>query len=133
MLHKLDEIITVTGQIDPAAVPSIAAQGFRLIINNRPDGEQPGQPLGDALAAAAQRAGLEYIAIPIDQSGFSPAQVAAMATALAKADGPVLAFCRSGTRSTFAWALARLSEGADFNELAAKAMAAGYDISPLDR
>ena len=63
--------------------------------------------------------------------GFTAAQIEAMAAALAEADGPVLAFCRSGTRSTLLWALARGRAGEDAAALAAKAEAAGYDLSPI--
>lgn len=109
----------------------IAAQGFAVIINNRPDGEAPGQPGGADVAAAAEAAGLAYHAIPVGQQGFAEAQVSAMRAALADAQGPVLAYCRSGTRSTCLWALAAAAEGAPFDPLQEKARAAGYDLSPL--
>jgi uncharacterized protein (TIGR01244 family) len=63
--------------------------------------------------------------------GISQPQVAQMVDALAQAEGPVLAFCRSGTRSTYLWALARARLGDDAEELSAKAAAAGYDLSPI--
>lgn len=131
MFRKIDDSISVAGQIGTDQVAQAAAQGFRMIVNNRPDDEQPGQPSGDEIRAAAEAAGLAYRAIPITHAGFSPNQVTAMREALAAADGPVLAFCRSGTRSTFVWALARGAEGEDGEALAAKAAAAGYDISPI--
>jgi len=133
MFRKLDDSISVAGQIAPADIADAAAQGFAMIINNRPDGEQPGQPGGDEMAAAARAAGLDYRAIPITHAGFSDDQVAAMRDALDAARGPVLAFCRSGTRSTFAWALAQLAAGEDPATLQAKAANAGYDIAPLLR
>lgn len=131
MFRTLDDTISVFGQIAPADVAEAKALGFTTIINNRPDGEQDGQPAGAEIEAAAKAAGLAYVAIPVDHSGFSEAQVSAMAEALAAADGPVLAFCRSGTRSTFLWALANASLGADGDSLVAKAANAGYDISPI--
>lgn len=131
MFRRIDDSISVAGQIGTDQVAQAAAQGFRMIVNNRPDEEQPGQPSGDEIRAAAEAAGLAYRAIPITHAGFSPNQVTAMREALAAADGPVLAFCRSGTRSTFVWALARGAEGEDGEALAAKAAAAGYDISPI--
>jgi uncharacterized protein (TIGR01244 family) len=133
MFRKLDDSISVAGQIAPADIADAAAQGFAMIINNRPDGEQPGQPGGDEMAAAARAAGLDYRAIPITHAGFSDDQIAAMRDALDAARGPVLAFCRSGTRSTFAWALAQLAAGEDPATLQAKAANAGYDIAPLLR
>jgi len=131
MFRKLDPHISVAGQIAPEDVAAAAAQGFTTIVNNRPDGEQPGQPAGAEIAAAAAAAGLAYHAIPVDHSGFREEQVAAMLDALGTAPGPVLAFCRSGTRSTYLWALARARMGEDAEMLAAKAAGAGYDLSPL--
>ena len=131
MFRALDPTISVFGQIEPEDVAAAKAQGFTAIINNRPDDEQPGQPAGAAIEAAARAAGLGYVAIPVDHSGFAEWQVSAMADALEKADGPVLAFCRSGTRSTYLWALARHSLGDDGEALIAKAAGAGYDLSPI--
>ena len=131
--RPLDDTIAVAGQIQPADVAEAAAAGYRLIVNNRPEGEEPGQPTGTEIAAAAQAASLAYVAIPVDHSGFGEAQVTAMREALAGAEGPVLAFCRSGTRSTFLWALARASEGDAPAELAEKAADQGYDLRPLFR
>jgi uncharacterized protein (TIGR01244 family) len=131
MFRTLDDTISVFGQITPQDVDEAKALGFTTIINNRPDGEQDGQPAGSEIEAAAKAAGLAYVAIPVDHSGFSEAQVTAMAEALGAADGPVLAFCRSGTRSTFLWALASAWNGAEGDALVAKAANAGYDISPI--
>lgn len=131
MFLKLDDGISVAGQITPEHVAIAKAQGVVAIINNRPEGEQPGQPTGDAIRTAAEAAGLAYTAIPVDHSGFRQDQVDAMTQALAAADGPVLAFCRSGTRSTWLWALARATAGADVETLIAKAGAQGYDLTGL--
>lgn len=131
MFRTLDDRISVFGQITRDDVAAAKAQGFTMIINNRPDGEQDGQPTAAEIGAAAREAGLAYAAIPVDHSGFSEEQVAAMADALAAADGPVLAFCRSGTRSTFLWALASARRGEDGDQLIAKAANAGYDLSPI--
>lgn len=131
MFRTLDDRVSVWGQITPAEVAEAAAAGFAAIVNNRPDGESPDQPAGAEIAAAARAAGLAYVAIPVDHSGFPEARVAAMAEALEAADGPVLAFCRSGTRSTFLWALARARLGDDRDALIAKAARAGYDLGPI--
>jgi uncharacterized protein (TIGR01244 family) len=131
MFRKLDDSISVAGQISLDDIADAAAQGFTFIINNRPDGEQPGQLSAAEIGAAAKAAGLRYAEIPITHAGFREDQVAAMTDALAGAGGPVLAFCRSGTRSTFVWALARARMGDEPAELAAKAANAGYDISPI--
>ena len=130
-LRRIDDSISVAPQIAPGDVPALAEAGFAFVINNRPDAEEPGQPGGEAMRAAAQAAGIGYAAIPVTHAGFSSAQVEAMAEALEAADGPVLAYCRSGTRSCTLWALAEASRGGDPGELTAKAASAGYDISGI--
>lgn len=130
--RKLSDSISASPQITVDDVADAANQGFTMVINNRPDGEDLGQPDGNTIAAAAKAHGLEYLAIPIDHSGFSEPQIDAMSDALASADGgKVLAYCRSGTRSTFLWALARAQAGDDPEAIAAAARAGGYDVSPM--
>ncbi len=131
MFRQLDETVWASPQIGVDDVAAAAAQGFALIVNNRPEGESDDQPAGEEIAAAARAHGLGYVAIPVTHAGFSEPQVAAMAGALDGARGPVLAYCRSGTRSTLLWALAQASGGADPGELAAKAGTAGYDLAPV--
>jgi uncharacterized protein (TIGR01244 family) len=131
MFRKLDDAVSVAGQISVDDVAEAARQGFTAIVNNRPDDEQPGQPSGAEIEAAAKANGLSYRAIPITHAGFSTNQVDAMVEALSAAEGPLLAFCRSGTRSTLVWALARGRMGDDPAELSAKAEAAGYDLTPV--
>ena len=131
MFRKLDDSISVSPQITPAQVAEAARLGFTAIINNRPEGEEPGQPSG-AEIAAAEAAGLAYVEIPITHAGFTQEQVDAMAEALQSAQGPILAYCRSGTRSTFVWALARgRMLGDDTQSLVEKAAQAGYDLGPI--
>jgi len=130
MFPRIDDATFVAGQIGPEDVAEAAALGVTMIVNNRPDGEEPGQPPSAEIEAAARAAGLDYHHVPV-VGGIAPEQVAAMATALEEADGTVLAFCRSGTRSTYLWALARKAQGADGAALIAQAEAAGYDLSPL--
>lgn len=129
-IRKIDERISVSPQIDPADVTELAAQGFAAIINNRPDGEEAGQPEGAAVRLVAETMGMAYTAVPV-AGGFSHAQIDAMRAALDAAAGPVLAFCRSGTRSTNLWALAEAKAGGDADEIVAKAAAAGYDLAGL--
>ena len=130
MLRRIDEKTLVAGQIRPEDLAAVKAQGVTMVVNNRPDGEEPGQPTSAEMEAAARAAGLDYRHVPVG-SGFSADQVAAMRAALEEANGPVLAFCRSGTRSTFLWALARSEAGDSAEELMAKAEAAGYDLRPI--
>ena len=131
MFRTLDDKVSVFGQLAPEDVAEAARQGFTTLVNNRPDDEAPDQPPGAVIEAAAQAAGLDYFAIPVDHSGFADWQVDAMAQVLDEADGPVLAFCRSGTRSTYLWAFASAQLGADGDTLVAKAANAGYDISGI--
>jgi uncharacterized protein (TIGR01244 family) len=131
-VRKLDETVLVAGQIRPGDVATLEGEGVTMIVNNRPDGEEPGQPPGAGIEAVARAAGIEYRHIPV-AGGFSKAQVVAMAEALEASAGKTLAFCRSGTRSTFLWALARAQAGDEPQEIAAKAAAAGYDLTPILR
>ncbi|WP_375392135.1 TIGR01244 family sulfur transferase [uncultured Sphingomonas sp.] len=130
-LRPLNDRVAVAPQIDPEDMAAIKAAGFVAVVNNRPDDEEPGQPGGEAIRAAAAAAGLGYQAIPVTHAGFSHPQLDAMAAALAAADGPVLAYCRSGTRSCNLWALAAAKAGRDPALLVAQAAAAGYDLSGL--
>lgn len=126
----LNDKVWVSGQVAPEAVAEIAARlGLKRIVNNRPDGEEPGQPDSDSLRAAAAQAGLDYVAAPI-RGMPDAAAVQAVADALAD-HAPTLLFCRSGMRSAAAWAMAERLRGADADDVRAKAGAAGYDLSRL--
>ena len=131
MFTKLSDQVWVSAQITLADVAEAAGQGITLIINNRPEDESPDQTPGEAIAAAASGAGLVYVAIPVGHGGFSEPQVTAMAKALDGAKGPVLAYCRSGTRSTLLWSLVQASRGVDPESIALQAAKAGYDIAPV--
>ncbi|UYV16127.1 TIGR01244 family sulfur transferase [Porphyrobacter sp. ULC335] len=129
--RRLTENILVSQQITAEDVAAAAGLGVNLIVNNRPDGEEPSAPQGDEIAAAAAAAGMNYVAIPIGHSGFSEPQVDAMIAALEQAEGPILAYCRSGTRSTLLWALAAAKQGENPDTIARTAAQAGYDVSPI--
>ncbi len=131
MFRQLDEKIFVSPQIEAADVAEAKAQGVTLIINNRPDGESPSEPQGAEIEAAAHAVGLDYVAIPVGHGGFSQPQVDAMAAALDGASGKTLAYCRSGTRSTLLWSLARARAGDAPQTLHEKANGAGYDLTPV--
>ncbi len=130
MLIPLTDRVAVAPQLGPDDLGGLVAAGYRTVVNNRPDGEAPGQPGDSTMAAAAAAAGLAYHAIPIDHSGFGPAQVEAMAAALA-GEGKLVAYCRSGSRSAHLWALAEAKRGGDPDMLIDAAAAGGYDISML--
>ncbi|MEG3162165.1 TIGR01244 family sulfur transferase [Sphingomonas sp. LB2R24] len=128
MIRHINESISVAPQIAVEQVADIAAAGFKTIVNNRPDDEDAGQPSGDAIRTAAEAAGLKYVSIPVTHAGFSHPQIDAMTQALTDSDGPVLAYCRSGTRSCNLWALAAAKAGRNPNLLLAQAEDAGYDL-----
>jgi len=128
--HQLDERVFVSGQIQPGDMAEIAALGVTTIVNNRPDGEEPGQPSGDEIADAADAAGLAYRDVAVS-GGIEPGHVEAMAAVLDDAEGKLLLYCRSGTRSAFLWAVAQRGSGLSGEEVIARAAAAGYDLSPL--
>lgn len=131
MLKQLDDRTLVAGQLRPDQLEEARRHGVTMVVNNRPDGEEPGQPLAAEVQQAAEAAGLAYRHIPIAR-GIGPAEVDAMREAIhAAEDGKLLAFCRTGTRSTYAWAVAKRQDGADAEELRRCARQAGYDLGPV--
>lgn len=131
MFRKVTDQVFASPQIEVDAVEEAQKLGIRLIINNRPEDESEDQTPGAQIEEAARKAGIDYLAIPVTHAGFSEAQVKAMVQALEKADGPILAYCRSGTRSTLLWSLAEASRGGNPQKIAANAAKAGYDVSPV--
>lgn len=130
-IRGLDAYVSVSGQIDEGGLSDLLAAGVRLVINNRPDDEEPGQPSGDHLEAAATAIGLKYAALPIRGLPDTD-QAERFAALLAAEPGRVHAFCRSGMRSSACWAMARVGEGSLTPEAAREtALAAGYDLSRL--
>ena len=129
--RTIDQQFFAAPQISVDDVALAAAQGIVLIVNNRPDGEDPGAPQGAAIAAAAAAHGVRYVAIPVTHAGFSHAQIDALAAAMAESDGPVLAYCRSGTRSTNLWALTRAKLGDAPDDVCTKAASVGYDLAAI--
>jgi sulfide:quinone oxidoreductase len=99
--------LSVTGQITPDQLAQIAAQGFRAVICNRPDGEEPGQPPFSQIEQAARAAGLETRYLPISHSDLTDAKASAFAKLLTDLPSPVLAYCRSGMRSATLWSMAQ--------------------------
>lgn len=131
MFRQLSDRVFASPQIGLEEVAEAARMGIGLIVNNRPEGESDDQVPGSEIESAARAAGLDYVAIPVTHAGFSEGQMKAMAAALTSTDKPVLAYCRSGTRSTLLWALAQASQGKQPDELAAAAAQAGYDLTPI--
>ena len=120
----------VAPQLAPEDMAEAASRGFKFIINNRPDGEAANQPSAANMEQAALAAGLGYVYIPVS-GGPGPDQVQAVREALRRADGPVLAFCRSGTRSIITWSLGRAQGGTSRQDLIDLAAEAGYDLSAI--
>ena len=131
MMRQLDERCSVSGQVAPDEVAGLADQGVTLIVNNRPDGEESGQPLSIEVEQAARSAGIDYRFVPI-MRGIGPADVEAMQEAIEVAgDGKMLAFCRSGTRSALALALAWRRNGAEPDQVIERLEQAGFDPAPI--
>ena len=131
MIRQLDDKVMVSGQVAPHEVAGLAEQGVTVLVNNRPDGEEPGQPLASEIEEAAAAAGISYRFVPILR-GIGPADVEEMQTALRQAEGgKMLAFCRSGTRSALAVGLAQREEGASAEEVQERLVSAGFDPGPI--
>lgn len=130
--RPLDSKVLVSGQISADDMEEARRHGVTMIVNNRPDDEGPGQPHSAEIEAAAEAAGLDYHHIPIAR-GLGPAQIEEMGSALSElGDGKMLAFCRSGMRSTLAWAVASREQGASRDEIESKAEGAGFSLGAVD-
>ena len=131
MIRELDARTLVSGQIAAHEVAGLASDGVTVLVNNRPDGEEPDQPLASDIEAAAEAAGITYRFVPIIR-GIGPADIDSMCEALRQASGgKLLAFCRSGARSAYTVALARRREGTSADEVQNTLTQAGFDPSPI--
>jgi len=131
-LRRLTDDFAVSPQIAEDELNEIASAGFRSVLCNRPDGEEPGQPGYDSIAEAARAAGLEARSVPILSGMITPESVEEFRAALDEMPKPILAYCRSGTRCTMLWAMARHGQ-MDAAEIERRAAEAGYDVSGLLR
>ena len=123
--------LSVAGKLDRDDIEALADAGVRTIVNNRPDDEDPGQLPAAEARRLAEAHGIAYHHIPVTAASLSRADIDAFAAVLGSAPQPVVAHCRSGTRSTLLWALARMREGADPFALVAEAARHGIDIAAL--
>lgn len=124
--------IDTGAQVDGASLQEIAAMGYRAVINNRPDGEEPGQMTMAGAKAQAEALGLEYHFLPVTSSTIGKADVEAFDALLARAGKPLLAHCRTGTRVYLLYgAVQVLKHGADTDALVAEAASRGFDIKSL--
>ncbi len=127
--RKVTDDFSVAPQIALADIPRAAAEGFKMIINNRPDGESPDQPTSAEIEAEALKAGLAYAYVPV-RGGPTAEQVRQEQALIAGAPGPVLAYCRSGTRSIVTWSIGQALDGQRTRpELVELGVRAGYDLS----
>ncbi|MBI4923784.1 MAG: TIGR01244 family phosphatase [Devosia nanyangense] len=129
-VKRINDHVSVSPQISPEDMPALKAAGFTTVINNRPDGEAPGQPSSATMQAAAAAAGLGYHFIPLGREGVSPEMVEETKAVLEGSIGPVFCYCRSGTRSTTLWALSQAGK-MPAQEIVSAAAHAGYDMSHL--
>jgi uncharacterized protein (TIGR01244 family) len=130
-LMELAPGLIAAGALTRDHIEALAAAGTKVIINNRPDSEDPGQLDADEARRLCAAHGIAYHHIPFVGATLTAAHVDAMAAALKAANGPVVAHCRSGTRSTMVWALTRVREGEDPAALVALGARNGVDISGL--
>lgn len=129
---KISARLSVASQITPADIPALKSQGYRSIICNRPDGEGADQPSFGEIEQAANSAGIETKFIPIAQGIVRESDAAAFGAALAEMPAPVLAYCRSGTRSATLWSLAQ-ADAMTVPDILAATQSAGYDMSGVVR
>ncbi|MAS41513.1 MAG: TIGR01244 family phosphatase [Porticoccaceae bacterium] len=122
--------LAVASQITPADVAQIAAEGYAVIINNRPDGEEPGQPTAAEVETAARAAGLSYVHQPVVGANITPADVETFGRLIEATPGKILAHCRTGTRCTMLWLLSQAGKQ-PADALLARAREAGYDLEVL--
>jgi len=124
---KLTESLAVAAQITPLEVAQVAAAGYRVLINNRPDGEEASQPKSADIEAAAAAVGLEYYHMPVNALNFPGEEFTAMCQLMADEDKPVLAFCRTGTRCANLWVASKTGE--EREAAISEARQLGFDLS----
>jgi uncharacterized protein (TIGR01244 family) len=129
-VKRINDHVSVAPQIRPEDLASLKAMGFTAVVNNRPDGEAPDQPSSALMQDAAKAAGLDYYFIPLGRDGVSAEMVEQTRSVLEGSSGPVLCYCRSGTRSTTLWALSQAGT-MPADEIVDAAGRAGYDMSHL--
>jgi sulfide:quinone oxidoreductase len=129
-IRPIDDQIAVAPQITPDDIAELARLGFKTLVANRPDGEEPGQPAMADIEAAAREHGLKWVYQPVASGNILDSDVDRFDGMIREADGPVLAFCRTGTRCTVLWALSS-ARHASVEDVVSKARNAGYDISGL--
>ena len=131
-IRRISDDLSVGPQIAIGDLQTLAENGFRAVICNRPDGEGADQPVFQEIERAAQAAGLEARYVPVTAGKVGDDDVAAFAEAMRDLPGPVLAYCRTGTRSTTLWSLSQAGKQ-PVADILASADAAGYDMAGVAR
>src|SRR6056297_2008301 len=131
-IRRITEGLSVGPQITPDDIPALKEAGFRSIIDNRPDAEGPDQPGHEEMRVAAEKAGMEFRYLPVTPGKVTDETAEAFGNALTELPGPVLAYCRTGTRSATLWSLAS-ADRLDPSEILSKTKAAGYDMAGVVR
>ncbi|HCA36460.1 MAG TPA: TIGR01244 family phosphatase, partial [Gammaproteobacteria bacterium] len=129
-LMRVNESLSVSGQINEQDLEALAAEGVQLVVCNRPDGESAEQPEFSALQQAAERLGLEIIDMPFKSGEMQQEHIAAF-TDIIKSDKKVHAYCRTGNRSFCLYAAVHASTGAPEAEIMAKAKEVGFDVTAV--
>lgn len=129
-IRQITPDYAVSPQIEAADIPAIAAAGFKTVICNRPDAENPPQLYAAVIEAAAKQAGLAFVVIPVTHQGLNMDMVESQKAAIDQSEGPTLAYCASGTRSSIVWSLGQAKEK-PADEIIAATAAAGYDLGGM--
>ncbi len=129
--RRINQRVYVAPQLTAEDFAAAKAAGVRTVVNNRPDGEAPDQLSSAEAGRLAAEAGLGYLHIPVPVGGMTRDMVDAFARTLEEAEGPLLAYCRSGTRSCMLWAIAAAGQGEPADQVLATAGRAGYDLAGL--
>ncbi len=129
-IRQITDRFFAAPQIDAADFAALANAGFGLVINNRPDNEVGQDQHSETMRAAAEAAGLQYVVNPLTMDTMTPDRQALQRDSAAGCDGKVLAYCRSGTRSTICWALSQAKE-MEVADIVNAAANGGYDVSGL--
>jgi uncharacterized protein (TIGR01244 family) len=128
----IDDRVAVAGQLQAQDMREIAATGYVAVVNNRPDGEAMfGQPRTADLKRAAEEAGLVFLDLPFSGPNATAEQVRAFVDLLGEQPGRIIAYCKSGLRSSLLWGAAAIAQGRPLDEVLAAARRAGQNLDPV--
>ncbi len=131
-IEKIADYLYVSKQLDERFAKRVPSYGIKTVICNRPDDEEPNQPSFETVKAWLHNAGVEnVIYMPVVMDGIDDAALAEFQETVAKSPAPILAYCRSGTRSSMLWALNQVKRGVEVNSVIKAAELAGINLEPL--